>query len=140
MNSPALRAVSVGPLIERARAYLNQEDCERLKTAYRFSDQAHLGQYRQSGEPYVSHPLAVAELCTEWRLDVQALMAALLHDTVEDTTATTEEIRERFGPEVAELVDGLSNWMPWNFVTAKRPRRKTSERCCSPWPVMSASS
>ncbi|MFN9956765.1 MAG: HD domain-containing protein, partial [bacterium] len=108
MNSPALRAVSVGPLIERARAYLNQEDCERLKTAYRFSDQAHLGQYRQSGEPYVSHPLAVAELCTEWRLDVQALMAALLHDTVEDTTATTEEIRERFGPEVAELVDGLS--------------------------------
>jgi len=108
VNSPALRAVSVGPLIERARAYLNQEDCERLKTAYRFSDQAHLGQYRQSGEPYVSHPLAVAELCTEWRLDVQALMAALLHDTVEDTTATTEEIRERFGPEVAELVDGLS--------------------------------
>jgi GTP pyrophosphokinase len=108
VNSPALRAVSVGPLIERARAYLNQEDCERLKTAYRFSDQAHLGQYRQSGEPYVSHPLAVAELCTEWRLDVQALMAALLHDTVEDTTATSEEIRERFGPEVAELVDGLS--------------------------------
>ncbi len=108
MNSPALRAVSVSPLIERARAYLNQEDCERLKAAYRFSDQAHLGQFRQSGEPYVSHPLAVAELCTQWRLDAQALMAALLHDTVEDTTTTNEEIAERFGKEVAELVDGLS--------------------------------
>ncbi|MBU3724884.1 MAG: bifunctional (p)ppGpp synthetase/guanosine-3',5'-bis(diphosphate) 3'-pyrophosphohydrolase [Burkholderiaceae bacterium] len=108
MNSPALRAVSVSPLIERARAYLNEEDCERLRAAYRFSDEAHLGQFRQSGEPYVSHPLAVAELCTQWRLDAQALMAALLHDTVEDTTATQEQIAERFGKEVAELVDGLS--------------------------------
>ena len=108
MNGPAPRAVSVSPLIERARAYLSPEDCERLKAAYRFSDEAHLGQFRQSGEPYVSHPLAVAELCTQWRLDAQALMAALLHDTVEDTTATTQEITERFGAEVAELVDGLS--------------------------------
>jgi GTP diphosphokinase / guanosine-3',5'-bis(diphosphate) 3'-diphosphatase len=108
MNSPALRAVSVGPLIDLARAYLSEEDCERLKTAYRFSDEAHLGQYRKSGEPYVSHPLAVAELCTQWRLDAQALMAALLHDTVEDTKATQQEIAEKFGVEVAELVDGLT--------------------------------
>ena len=108
MNSPALRAVSVSPLIDRARAYLPKEDCERLRAAYRFSDEAHLGQFRQSGEPYVSHPLAVAELCTQWRLDAQALMAALLHDTVEDTHATTTDIRERFGPEVSALVDGLS--------------------------------
>jgi len=88
VNSPALRAVSVSPLIDQARAYLPVEDCERLKTAYRFSDEAHLGQFRQSGEPYVSHPLAVAEICTQWRLDSEALMAALLHDTVEDTKAT----------------------------------------------------
>ena len=108
MNGPAPRAVSVSPLIDRARAYLTEEDCERLRAAYRFSDEAHLGQFRQSGEPYVSHPLAVAELCTQWRLDVQALMAALLHDTVEDTHATTQEITERFGPEVSALVDGLS--------------------------------
>lgn len=108
MNSPALRAVSVGPLIDLARAYLSKEDCERLKAAYRFSDEAHLGQYRKSGEPYISHPLAVAELCTQWRLDAQALMAALLHDTVEDTKATTQEIAEKFGPQVAELVDGLT--------------------------------
>jgi GTP diphosphokinase / guanosine-3',5'-bis(diphosphate) 3'-diphosphatase len=108
MNSPALRAVSVGPLIDLARAYLSKEDCERLKAAYRFSDEAHLGQYRKSGEPYISHPLAVAELCTQWRLDAQALMAALLHDTVEDTKATTQEIAEKFGIEVAELVDGLT--------------------------------
>ena len=108
MNGPAPRVVSVSPLIERAKAYLSPEDCERLKAAYRFSDEAHLGQFRQSGEPYVSHPLAVAEICTQWRLDVQALMAALLHDTVEDTSATSQEITERFGSEVAELVDGLS--------------------------------
>jgi len=108
VNSPALRVVTISPLIERARAYLSTEDCERLRAAYRFSDEAHLGQFRQSGEPYVSHPLAVAEICTQWRLDVQALMAALLHDTVEDTSATTADIRERFGSEVALLVDGLS--------------------------------
>ncbi len=108
MNSPALRAVSVSPLIDLARAYLPEEDCEQLRAAYRFSDEAHLGQYRQSGEPYISHPLAVAELCTQWRLDAQALMAALLHDTVEDTKATKEEVVAKFGPEVAELVEGLS--------------------------------
>jgi len=108
VNSPALRAVSVSPLIDQARAYLPVEDCERLKTAYRFSDEAHLGQFRQSGEPYVSHPLAVAEICTQWRLDSEALMAALLHDTVEDTKATAQEIAEKFGPEVAALVEGLS--------------------------------
>ena len=109
MKSPAApRAVSVSPLIDRARAYLSEEDCERLKAAYRFSDEAHLGQFRQSGEPYVSHPLAVAELCTQWRLDAQALMAALLHDTVEDTKATPQEITEKFGTEVSALVEGLS--------------------------------
>lgn len=108
MNSPALRAVSVSPLIDAARAYLTEEDCDRLRSAYRFSDEAHLGQFRQSGEPYVSHPLAVAEVCTQWRLDVKALMAALLHDTVEDTSATAQQISEKFGPEVAALVDGLS--------------------------------
>jgi GTP pyrophosphokinase len=108
VSSPAPRVVSVTPLIDCVKAYLPSEDIERLKAAYRFSDEAHLGQFRASGEPYVSHPLAVAELCTTWRLDSQALMAALLHDTVEDTKATQQEISERFGPEVATLVDGLS--------------------------------
>lgn len=108
MSSPAPRVVSVTPLIECARSYLPDEDLERLKSAYRFSDEAHLGQFRQSGEPYVSHPLAVAELCTTWHLDAQALMAALLHDTVEDTKATSAEIAEKFGADVAQLVDGLS--------------------------------
>lgn len=108
MLSPAPRVVSVSPLIERVKDYLPEEDLDRLKLAYRFSDEAHLGQFRESGEPYVSHPLAVAELCTTWRLDAQALMAALLHDTVEDTKATQQEIAEKFGPDVAALVEGLS--------------------------------
>ncbi|KAF9392125.1 hypothetical protein CPC16_003567 [Podila verticillata] len=71
-------------------------------------DQAHLGQYRQSGEPYITHPIAVAEICASWRLDAQSIMAALLHDVMEDQGVTKDALAEHFGPKVAELVDGLS--------------------------------
>ncbi|MGN6806808.1 MAG: RelA/SpoT family protein, partial [Trinickia sp.] len=73
-----------------------------------FSDEAHLGQYRQSGEPYITHPVAVAETCAGWKLDAQSIMAALLHDVMEDQGVTKAELAERFGAKVAELVDGLS--------------------------------
>jgi GTP pyrophosphokinase len=68
----------------------------------------HLGQVRKSGEPYISHPIAVAEICADWKLDAQAIMAALLHDVIEDQDVKKEELLERFGPQVADLVDGLS--------------------------------
>jgi GTP pyrophosphokinase len=68
----------------------------------------HLGQVRKSGEPYISHPIAVAEICADWKLDAQAIMAALLHDVIEDQDVKKEELLERFGPQVANLVDGLS--------------------------------
>src|SRR5699024_4958792 len=75
---------------------------------YRFADQAHLGQFRASGQPYISHPIAVTEICAGWRLDVDSLMAALLHDVIEDQDIEKAEIAERFGTDVAEIVDGVS--------------------------------
>ena len=88
--------------------YLKPADIGRIEEAYQFSDAAHEGQQRASGEPYISHPLAVAEILADWQLDAQALMAALLHDVVEDTAVSKEEIGTRFGKPVAELVDGVS--------------------------------
>ncbi|MGE0801903.1 MAG: bifunctional (p)ppGpp synthetase/guanosine-3',5'-bis(diphosphate) 3'-pyrophosphohydrolase [Lautropia sp.] len=99
---------SLEPLLESIRSYLPPKDLKRLREAYRLSDEAHLGQYRASGDAYITHPIAVAQICAQWRLDADALMAALLHDVLEDTGVTKLELNERFGPTVAEMVDGLS--------------------------------
>jgi guanosine-3',5'-bis(diphosphate) 3'-pyrophosphohydrolase len=88
--------------------YLSASDLKKVVEAYRFADEMHLGQMRKSGEPYISHPLAVAEICAQWKLDAQAMMAAFLHDVMEDQGVTKEELIERFGAPVATLVDGLS--------------------------------
>ncbi|MGB4011919.1 MAG: bifunctional (p)ppGpp synthetase/guanosine-3',5'-bis(diphosphate) 3'-pyrophosphohydrolase [Zwartia sp.] len=88
--------------------YLDTKDIALVRDAYRFSDQAHLGQFRSSGSPYISHPISVAEICAGWKLDVDAIRAALLHDVMEDQDIAKQELFEKFGPEVAELVDGLS--------------------------------
>ncbi len=100
--------VSIAKLTAALAEYLPPEDIKQIKAAFHFSDEAHLGQYRQSGEPYITHPVAVAEICAGWKLDAQAMMAALLHDVMEDQGVTKSELAERFGPKVAELVDGLS--------------------------------
>lgn len=97
--------------------YLNAADIESVRQAYRFADQAHLGQLRNSGEPYITHPIAVAQQCAEWKLDAQALMAALLHDAIEDCEVTKPELIERFGAPVAELVDGLTKLEKLEFNT-----------------------
>ncbi len=97
--------------------YLNAEDTEQVRRAYRFADEAHLGQLRNSGEPYITHPIAVAAQCAEWKLDAQALMAALLHDAIEDCGVTKPELIERFGAPVAELVDGLTKLDKLQFNT-----------------------
>lgn len=89
-------------------AYLKDADRAMVKAAFQYADQAHLGQYRQSGEPYISHPVAVAEICADWKLDAQSIMAALLHDVIEDQGVARQELAEQFGPKVAELVDGLT--------------------------------
>ena len=100
-------AASFAALTERMD-YLSAGDVELVRRAYRFADQAHLGQLRNSGEPYITHPIAVAVQCTEWKLDAHALMAALLHDAMEDCGVTKTDLIERFGAPVAELVDGLT--------------------------------
>jgi len=97
--------------------YLDAAEAEQVRRAYRFADEAHLGQIRASGEPYITHPIAVAAQCAEWKLDVQALMAALLHDAIEDCGVTKPQLIERFGPAVAELVDGLTKLDKLQFTT-----------------------
>jgi len=95
-------------LIGEVSAYLKPEDVGYVRDAIAFSHAAHQGQTRQSGDPYISHPLAVARILAVLRLDAQAIIAALLHDVVEDTEVTNEQVAEKFGKPVAELVDGLS--------------------------------
>jgi len=95
-------------LIEELSAYLKPQDVEHVRVAIEFSRAAHQGQMRQSGDPYVSHPIAVARILTPLHIDAQAIIAALLHDVVEDTDVTSEDVAEKFGKPVAELVDGLS--------------------------------
>jgi len=109
-------AASFAALTDRLD-YLDPEDIELVRRAYRFADEAHLGQLRNSGEPYITHPIAVAAQCAEWKLDAQALMAALLHDAIEDCGVTKAELIERFGAPVAELVDGLTKLDKLRFNT-----------------------
>ncbi|MBA3594045.1 MAG: bifunctional (p)ppGpp synthetase/guanosine-3',5'-bis(diphosphate) 3'-pyrophosphohydrolase [Polaromonas sp.] len=97
--------------------YLSPADVESVRQAYRFADEAHLGQIRNGGLPYITHPIAVAQQCAEWKLDAQALMAALLHDAIEDCGVTKPELIERFGAPVAELVDGLTKLEKLEFNT-----------------------
>src|SRR4029078_3309171 len=97
--------------------YMSAADIDNVRRAYRFADEAHLGQLRNSGEPYITHPIAVAAQCAEWKLDAQALMAALLHDAIEDCGVTKSELIERFGAPVAELVDGLTKLDKLRFHT-----------------------
>src|SRR5262247_1689107 len=113
-------AAAVVPSLQQGRfGYLKPKDVARLAEAYRFSEAAHAGQVRQSGDPYISHPLAVAEILADWHLDGQTLMAALLHDVTEDTSVTKDEISDTFGRPVAELVDGVSKLDKIEFQSAE---------------------
>ncbi len=105
--------------------YLEPADIRRVRDAYRFADEAHLGQYRASGEPYITHPIAVAGLCAEWKLDAQAIMAALMHDAMEDCGITKAELIERFGAPTAELVDGLTKLDKLQFSTREESQAES---------------
>lgn len=95
-------------LLEKASAYIKEADLERIRRAYDFAEQAHHGQLRKSGEPYILHPLAVAEIVVNMQMDSLSIIAALLHDVVEDTTVSLKEIEQHFGQDCAMLVDGLT--------------------------------
>lgn len=95
-------------LIKAVHSYNSHADVAMLKAAYHLAEQAHEGQNRGTGEPYVTHPLTVAIILAEMRLDIETLQAALLHDTIEDTPVTYEDIKAQFGPAVAHLVEGVT--------------------------------
>ena len=95
-------------LTDKLSSYLDPKEVERIKRAYLFSEKCHVGQMRQSGDPYITHPLAVANILADMRMDPESLMAGLLHDVIEDTGVTKGQISRRFGRTVAELVDGVS--------------------------------
>jgi len=111
-TDPSARASDLCSLLEH---YLHPREVQKVFDAYRFGAEAHEGQRRLSGEPYITHPLAVAKLLGEMRLDGDAIVAAILHDVIEDTPTAKAEIAERFGTEVAELVDGVSKLTQIDF-------------------------
>ncbi len=102
------RLIEVDDLVERVHAYNPRSDAELIRGAYEYGENMHAGQYRRSGEPYFTHPVAVASILTQMRLDDATIVTALLHDTVEDTRSTYAEISGRFGTQIAELVDGVT--------------------------------
>ncbi|MDE2455579.1 MAG: bifunctional (p)ppGpp synthetase/guanosine-3',5'-bis(diphosphate) 3'-pyrophosphohydrolase, partial [Burkholderiales bacterium] len=121
---PPLEAASFANLADKL-GYLSKADFKLVREAYKFADEAHLGQFRASGLPYITHPIAVAGLCADWRLDVQAIMAALMHDTIEDQGVTKTELIEKFGAPTADLVDGLTKLDKLHFSTREESQAES---------------
>ncbi len=114
--SPGPEASSFAALLDKL-SYLSKADLKQVREAFKFADEAHLGQFRASGQPYITHPIAVAGLVADWKLDAQAIMAALMHDTIEDQGVTKTELIQKFGAPTAELVDGLTKLDKLQFTT-----------------------
>src|SRR6476660_6908672 len=106
-------------LVEKVRAANPEADIELLRRAYVFSAIEHKGQVRRSGEPYLVHPLGVADILADMRLDVVAVAAGLLHDIVEDTTTSIEKIHELFGDQVAHVVEGVTKLAALQFASSE---------------------
>lgn len=102
------RSIGVNQLLNKLETYLPPAQVDRIRDAYEFGAEAHEGQKRLSGEPYIAHPVAVAHILADLHLDAPTIVAAILHDVIEDTPTAKDEIAERFGADVAELVDGVS--------------------------------
>jgi len=116
--------LEIKPLCEKILSYYANADIDLIKKAYLFSKKAHEGQFRRSGEPYISHPVGVSEILADLRLDLPTIMTGLLHDTVEDTDVTLEDILREFGPVVKDLVDGVTKITQLSF---KNTHDKQSE-------------
>ena len=103
--------------MDYVHSYLGDDECDQIMKAFTLADKAHEGQFRASGEPYIMHPLAVAEILAHLQIDHITLIAALLHDVVEDTEYTKEDIEKLFGAEVAFLVDGVTKLNQFQYET-----------------------
>jgi RelA/SpoT family (p)ppGpp synthetase len=119
------RATGINQLISTVESYLPPEQVERVQAAYEFGAEAHRGQKRLSGEPYISHPVAAANVLAELHMDAETLMAAILHDVIEDTPTAKTEIANRFGAEVAELVDGVTKLDQIHFKSQKEAQAES---------------
>ncbi|MBM7644687.1 GTP pyrophosphokinase [Scopulibacillus daqui] len=107
--------MTIEELLDKASSYLNQEQVDKIKQAYDYAERAHDGQFRKSGEPYINHPVEVANILVNLQMDPTTVIAGLLHDVVEDTSVTLEDIQETFGEEVALLVDGVTKLRHFEF-------------------------
>jgi guanosine-3',5'-bis(diphosphate) 3'-pyrophosphohydrolase len=119
---------TIDALDSTLRSYLNPEQANHVKRAYYFAEQAHFGQVRRSGEEYVTHPLAVAGILADMHMDHQSLMAAMLHDVIEDTGIPKSAIGKQFGPTVAELVDGVSKLTQMEFETLEERQAENFQK------------
>lgn len=111
------KELTVGELVEKVRSYHPAADVELIRRAYDFSARVHAGQKRLSGEPFLVHPMAVAGVIADLKLDVPSVVSGLLHDTVEDTLTTIDEVESLFGKEIAGLVDGVTKLSQVNFTS-----------------------
>ena len=109
--------MKLGDLLAQIKKYINDPDLSIVEKAYFFAEEAHRGQFRYSGEPFIEHPLGVAFILAELELDIISIAAALLHDVVEDTGVSSETIRAEFGEEIALLVDGVTKLSRLKFQT-----------------------
>ena len=119
---------TIDALHSTLRSYLNPEQTSHVRRAYYFAEQAHFGQVRRSGEDYVTHPLAVAGILADMHMDHQSLMAAMLHDVIEDTGIPKSAIGKQFGPTVAELVDGVSKLTQMEFETLEEKQAENFQK------------
>ncbi|MDA8962243.1 RelA/SpoT family protein [Congregibacter sp.] len=119
---------TIDSLDANLRSYLDEQQSTLVRRAYYFAEQAHFGQQRRSGEPYVTHPLAVAGILAEMHMDHQSLMAAMLHDVIEDTGIDKGAIESQFGESVAELVDGVSKLTQIEFDTLEEKQAENFQK------------
>ena len=119
--------IRLNDILQRVASYHPDPDLDIIKKAYVYSAKVHQGQLRKSGEPYLIHPLEVAGILAELKLDEASIVTGLLHDTIEDTLATAEELTELFGPEVAQLVDGVTKLSKFSASATLSQEEKQAE-------------
>lgn len=120
--------LTIDSLSHRLSSYLEPTQINRVKRAYYYAEQAHTGQYRRSGEPYITHPLAVANILASVHMDHQSLMAAMLHDVIEDTGIGKQAIADQFGETVADIVDGVSKLAKIEYETQAEKQAKNFQK------------
>ena len=131
-------AANIDDIIQSVRAYNPTSNSELIRAAYEMARKAHGEQKRDSGEPYINHPLAVAEILASMQIDDTTIIAGLLHDVVEDTSVSREEIEEKFGHQTLVLVDGVTKLNKLEFRTRHEAQAENLRKCLWPCPAISA--